>query len=88
MTSDQITEALNRRPVFGDAAQIAALKALHPVVTDTFNEEGNRKYEVTVEFTLEKTVTVWAESEEEAEELAKAAIDFDDGDYCFDVQEI
>jgi hypothetical protein len=72
MLPEHIREALTRPPVFGDAQQIAALKALRQEEAD---REGKSEYRVTVHAEYSETVTVWAEDEDEARELAMDAVD-------------
>jgi hypothetical protein len=84
MTPHQIQEALNRPPVFGDVDQIKAIKMLRAQEAEN---EGKTEYTVTVEISLDETVTVWASDEDEAKEKARDLIDIDDADIYFRVKE-
>lgn len=89
MSPYQIREALSRPPVFGDTEQIAALKILRQVEAEDGEKraDGKKEYKVTVEYSWEETVTVWAEDESEAKGLAREEAE-GDGEYSFYVREI
>ena len=89
MTGYKIREVLSRPPVFGDVEQIAALKILRQAEAEKEEKraEGKKEYKVTVEYSWEETVTVWAKDESEAKDLAREEAD-GDGDYSYHVREI
>lgn len=89
MTGQAIHAALSRPPVFGDTEQISALKILRQAEAEKEEKrvDGKKEYKVTVEYSWEDTVTVWAKNESEAKDLAREEAD-GNGDYSYHVREI
>jgi hypothetical protein len=79
-----IKKAFDRQPVFGDVAQISALKLVR---AEEESREGKTEYKVTVEIEHSEVMTVWAEDKTEAEEMAREIINVDDADFWFTVKD-
>jgi len=85
MSPQEIKEALNRPPVFGDVRQIAALKALR---IEEEEREGQTEFRVTVTWGGEETVTVWAADEDDARSKARDAVDMFDSEIEYHVRKV
>jgi hypothetical protein len=73
----EVPACLKRRLVFGDVEQIEALKRLELEIEKEEREQSNidegnlKEYDVTIQFSGEATIRVWAESEKDAEKMAR-----------------
>lgn len=77
MKEPQLTIALTRKLVFGDAEQITALKQYESILEKYFGKEGETRWSVYVEIKHSETIYVTAEKEYEAIEKAKAEFGMD-----------
>ena len=84
---DQLPDCLKRKPVFGDREQIEALRHLENIVNENEKKSNGqlKKYSVTLSWSGEIDVEVWAEDKNDAEEIARNENDYPDScDLDFD----
>jgi hypothetical protein len=78
-------DALNRKLVFGDRDQIAAIYFVEHILEQQEKDAGPQdgtlqQYRVTIEFTGDAEITVSARSQKEAEKIAADEFDMNDID--------
>ena len=89
-TDVPLPNSLKRPLVFGDTEQIADLKKIERQIeeqeehTRTIKEGELKLFNVTVSYSVDARVEVWAVDKKEAEEIAQDEVDISDYDWEFE----